>query len=154
VEKMMDDNNFEKEFNLLIVDTFHNILKVELKMINSITKSGLSMREVHLLEIVAKDKENRTTASIISKSFGITLASVTVMVNKLVENGFLIKNKSKIDGRHIYLQLTQKGKKINEEHENFHKKMISKISRNLKEEEKITLAKGVKTLNEMFKSEF
>lgn len=150
----MDDNNFEKEFNLLIVDTFHNILKVELKMINSITKSGLSMREVHLLEIVAKDKENRTTASIISKSFGITLASVTVMVNKLVENGFLIKNKSKIDGRHIYLQLTQKGKKINEEHENFHKKMISKISRNLNEEEKITLAKGVKTLNEMFKSEF
>ena len=150
----MDDNNFEKEFNLLIVDTFHNILKVELKMINSITKSGLSMREVHLLEIVAKDKENRTTASIISKSFGITLASVTVMVNKLVENGFLIKNKSKIDGRHIYLQLTHKGKKINEEHENFHKKMISKISRNLKEEEKITLAKGVKTLNEMFKSEF
>ncbi|NCB48059.1 MAG: MarR family transcriptional regulator [Clostridia bacterium] len=151
---MMDDKNFEKEFNLLIVDTFHNILKVELKMINSITKSGLSMREVHLLEIVANDKENCTTVSIISKSFGITLASVTVMVNKLVQGGFLIKNKSKTDARHTYLQLTKKGKKINEQHENFHKNMIAKISKNLKNEEKKFLAKGVSTLNEMFKSEF
>lgn len=150
----MDKNNFEKEFNLLIVDTFHNILKVELKMINSITKSGLSMREVHLLEIVANDKENCTTASKIAKSFGITLASVTVMVNKLAESGFLTKNKSETDARHIFLQLTQKGKKINEEHENFHKNMISKISKNLSNKEKKFLAKGVSSLNEMFKSEF
>jgi len=150
----MFENSFEKEFNSLIVDTFHNILKTELKMINRITKSGLSMREVHLLEMIANDDKNCTTISTIAKSFDITLASVTVMVNKLEQSGFLVKNKSETDGRRIILQLTEKGKTINEEHENFHKNMISKISKNLSKKEKSFLAKGVSTLNEMFKKEF
>lgn len=147
-------NNFEKEFNMLIVNTFHNILKTELKMINKITKSGLSMREVHLLEIVAEDKKNSVTISKIAKSFGITLASVTVMVNKLCKNGYLTKKKSETDARSIFLTITKKGLDINKEHENFHKGMISKISKNLSEEQKKILANSVSVLNEMFKSEF
>lgn len=149
----MAESKFEKEFNLLIVDTFHNILKTELKMINNITNSGLSMREVHLLEIVAQDEENATISKI-AKSFEITLASVTVMVNKLVKGGFLIKNKGGKDGRNINLKLTKKGRDINEQHENFHKNMISKISKNLSDDEKKLLAQGVEALNQMFKSEF
>lgn len=143
--------DFEKEFNKLIVDTFHNILKTELKMINNITKAGLSMREVHLLELVSGGEAN---VSLIAKSFGIALSSVTVMVNKLVKSGYLVKIRSKTDARHICLQLTEKGQKINDEHENFHKNMIARISKNMTGREKKILAQGVSALNEMFKNEF
>lgn len=146
-------DNFEKEFNKLIVDTFHNILKTELKMINTITKSGLSMREVHLLEIVGESSES-ISISKVAKSFEITLASVTVMANKLVDGGFITKQKSPTDARTVYLTLTEKGKKIDKEHENFHKKMVAKISKNLNDIEKEIMFKGVKALNDMFCNEF
>ncbi len=145
--------SFEKELNLLIVSTFHNILKTELKMINNITKSGLSMREVHLLEIVGASNHTMTISKI-AKSFDITLASVTVMVNKLVELGYITKQKCTKDARTVYLNLTKKGRKIDTEHENFHKKMIAKISKNLNASEKQVMLQGVKALNEMFTKEF
>lgn len=149
---MTEQTSFEVEFNKLIVDTFHNILKTELKMINKITNSGLSMREVHLLEIVGDNQD--ITVSKIAKSFEITLASVTVMVNKLADLGYITKTKSDQDARIIYITLTEKGHAINKEHTNFHKNMIQRITKNLTEEQKKLLANGVKVLNEMFKSEF
>lgn len=148
----MKKNEFEKEFNLLIVDTFHNILKTELKMINKITNSGLSMREIHLLEIVAN--EDAMTVSKIAKSFGITLASVTVMVNKLVTGGYISKTKCEDDARNNIISLTLKGKKINDEHNTFHRNMIRRIAGKLNDKEKGIMVSGIKSLNEMFKNEF
>lgn len=148
----MASDNFEKEFNLLIVETFHNILKTELRMINEITNSGLSMREVHLLEVVASGP--KITISEISRAFEITMASVTVMVNKLVRKGFLKKTKSADDARTVFLALTKAGSKINRQHEKFHEKMVAKVSKDLNRDEKQVLAGGVRALNEMFKREF
>lgn len=78
----MASDNFEKEFNLLIVETFHNILKTELKMVNEITNSGLSMREVHLLEVVASGP--KITISEISRAFEITMASENKMCAQII----------------------------------------------------------------------
>lgn len=148
----MNELDFEIEFNVLLVETFHNILKTELKMINNITNSSLSMREVHLLELVAENKTS--TVSKIAKSFEITMASVTVLVKKLVSCGYLIKNKETKDARNINLALTKKGESINREHANFHKKMVKRITKNLSDNEKVLLSNGVRVLNDMFKNEF
>lgn len=148
----MNELDFETEFNVLLVETFHNILKTELKMINNITNSSLSMREVHLLELVAENKTS--TVSKIAKSFEITMASVTVLVKKLVSCGYLIKNKEIKDARNINLALTKKGESINREHANFHKKMVKRITKNLSDNEKVLLSNGVRVLNDMFKTEF
>lgn len=143
--------DFEKEFNRMIVDTFHNILKTELKMINNITRAGLSMREVHLLELVS---DGESSVGRIAKSFEIAPSSVTMMVKKLVAGGYLVRIRSQKDARNVHLQLTEKGETINDEHENFHRNMIAKISKKMSRREKKVLAQGVSALNEMFKNEF
>jgi len=145
------NENFENEFNALLVETFHNILKTELQLINNITKTELSMREIHLIEIVSK---KNITISDIAKSFEITNASVTVMVNKLVDAGYLIKQKGTLDARNIFLELTEKGKSINQEHYNFHKIMVDKISKRFTGLERQVLFSSVKALNELFQKHF
>ncbi len=145
----MDYNSkFIEEFNLLLVDTFHNILKTEMKLINKVTLASLSMREMHLIELVSED--DAITISKIAKKFDITLASVTVMVNKLVASGYLSKKKCENDARNTFVQLTLLGQRINEEHINFHKKMVDNVCKNLTDTEREVMYKGLKTLNELF----
>lgn len=147
----MEYENFENEFNSLLVETFHNILKTEMQLINNITKTELSMREIHLIEVVSK---KNITISDIAKNFEITNASVTVMVNKLADAGYITKQKGTQDARNIFLKLTEKGEAINLEHYNFHKKMIEKISKNFTGLEREVLYSSVKALNELFLQQF
>jgi len=146
------NEKFENEFNEFLVDTFHNILKVELQFIKQIPDTDLSMREIHLIEIAGKT-HGPTTISEIAKKFQITLASVTVMVNKLVVSGYLIKKKSEEDARNTFVELTAKGKEIDKKHFEFHTNMVKKVSSHLSDFERQVLYSGVQGLNRLFTQE-
>lgn len=148
---MDNAKKFDEEFNALLVDTFHSILQTELLMIKEIADSSLSMREIHLIEIVGKSKSG-ITISKIAHAFSITLASVTALVNNLVSKGYLEKNQNETDKRSIRVFLTKKGKIIDTAHFKFHKKMVEEISSHLSEFEKQILFTGVSNLNNFFKS--
>ncbi len=143
---------FEKEFNELIVETFHLILKEEMKFIKSLSDSDLSSREIHLIEGVGQN-EGIMTISSTAELLEITLASVTVMVNKLESQGYINKQKDKIDGRSVRLSLTEKGREIDKLHLNFHNKMVNRIADKMTDFEKEVLKKGVQKLNAFFKTE-
>ena len=140
------------ELNELLVDIFHTILKYELKMINYSTKQDLSMREIHLLEIVGK-KPKGITISDIAKNFGITLASTTVMAQKLESRNLLIRNRNETDARSNLLTLSQEGKTIDNHHHDFHMNMINKITSGLTELEEAILYEFIKKLNQFFSNE-
>lgn len=143
---------FEKEFNELIVETFHLILKEEMKFIQSLSNSELSSREIHLLQTVGQNDGN-TTITDISESLKITLASVTIMVNKLESQNYLTKQKAAFDGRSVLLSLTETGKKIDKCHYDFHNILVDKISSKMTDFEKEILLSGVKKLNNLFKTD-
>ena len=146
------DKAFEKEFNELIVETFHLVLKEEMKFIKSLTNSDLSSREVHVIEYVGKNN-GKVTITDIAEAMQITLASITVMVNKLEEKGLLVKKKDEKDGRSVLISITAEGKKIDKCHSEFHSKTVKKIAGGLTDFEKEVLAGGVKKLNGFFKIE-
>lgn len=146
---MKYNDEFEKEFNTLLVDTFHNILKTELQLIKKMSNTQLSMREIHLIEIVEASAEPITIGGI-AKSLNITLASVTVMVNKLASAGYLIKKKGVNDGRTTYLESTKKGREIEKKHQGFHKTMIEKIAKKFTDFEREIVCKVVKIINQFF----
>lgn len=147
-----DQKQFETQFNELLVDTFHLILKTELKMIKDVDKNNLSMREIHLLEIIGKAKDGISISNI-AKAFQITLASVTVMVQKLEKQNLLEKNKHSDDKRIVLMVLTEEGKKIDRHHFNFHKKMVQNITKNITDFERKVLFEGVTKLNSFFNEE-
>jgi len=141
-----------EEINELLTSTFHLILKTELKMIKECEKNNLSIREIHLLEIVGK-AENGISISQIAKTFQITMASVTIMVKKMEQQNFLERQKDSTDGRSVLIRLTEAGKKIDAYHDKFHQKMVNDITSNLTDFEKQVFFNSVKKLNEFFNAE-
>lgn len=140
------------ELNELLVDLFHIVLKYELKMINYAAKEDLSMREIHLLEIIGKNPMG-ITVSEIAKRFEITLASTTVMVQKLEGRNLLVRNKNEADARSHLLILSPEGREIDKHHHDFHIDMINSITSGLTELEENILYQFLKKLKQYFTNE-
>lgn len=140
---------FNEDLNNFLVNTFNTILKLEESIIHHDNNTPLTISELHL--IAAIEDESGSTISQIASRLNITLASVTVAVNKLIKKGFLVKNKNINDGRSVFINLTESGKKMNEYHNMFHANMISSISEKLTEDEKAILLILVRKLESYFK---
>jgi DNA-binding MarR family transcriptional regulator len=141
---------FESRLNTLLIETFRDILKVE-ELILQKNNLSLSINEVHLIESVKKGKEGSNTVSDIAADLRIALPSVTVAVNKLVQKGYLTKEKSCDDGRSVRIMLTREGEKIFRLHRYIHLKMVRAAAEEISEDEKEMLLIGVKNLDEFFK---
>lgn len=140
---------FINELNQVLVSTYQTIEKMERKMICKNSAVCLSMAEIHLIEAVGRGKGPKTISALASR-LNITLASVTVGVNKLVKKELLQKKRSEKDGRVIYVSLTGRGKYIYRIHEDFHVRMVEYVSSGLTKEEKYVMLKGIKKLRDFF----
>lgn len=142
---------FEEKLNLLLTDTYNNINKVEE---DTLRRSGISasISEVHLVDAVGRAEE--ATVSSVAASLGITMASVTVAVNKLVDRGMIAKEKNREDRRSVRLSLTKEGLRVYRIHKYFHRKMVRAVFSGLDDREKETVYTAVDRLNEFFKESF
>ena len=111
---------------------------------------GTALPQTPQLEQAEPERMKKTITNIASE-LNITMASVTVAVNKLVTKGFLEKEKSSVDGRITYISLTKAGEKVVKVHDYFHKQMVNSISDDLSNHEKLVLVKSIEKLNEFFK---
>ena len=138
---------FEENLNLLLTDTYNNITKVEEDMLRS---SGISatISEIHLIDAIGRSAS--PTVSNTAAALSITMASVTVAVNKLIDRSFLTKEKNPDDGRSVHLKLTKSGKRAFRLHRYFHRKMVHAILNGLNETEAQAIYTGVNRLNEFF----
>lgn len=146
-EKGTHMDGFEKQLNELLVSTYHSIEEIEEKMVKEAKSLNLTINELHLLEAVGDDDEQGRTVSEISERAGLSLPTVTLAVNKLVQKGFVEKRKSNQDGRMVHVTLTRHGRKANRAHQYFHHKMASAVASEMTDEEKAALVKGIEKLN-------
>ena len=146
----MDD--FGEKLNNLLVETFRDILKIEEKMLKS-RDMNLSISEIHVIEAVGKGKKNSKTISELAEDLDVTIPSVTNAIKKLEANGYVEKRKSANDGRSVFVSLTRLGEKVDNVHKYFHKKMIMSLSKELSEQDKLSLAHAVERLDKFFKEE-
>lgn len=144
-------DEFSRELNELLSDAFWSVLKIEEQMANTVAQGDLSISELHLIESVARDKEQGLSISEIAADLQITLSSVTIAVNKLQKKGYVEKVKSDTDGRQVFVKLTRLGQKVNAGHAYFHENMIRNVSDGMTEEEKEILVRAMKNLNKFFK---
>lgn len=147
----MNLDSFSSQLNEVLVDTFNNILKFEETLLKKSENIDLTINEMHLIEHVGKSNNDGKTISSLAQSLNITLPSVTVAINKLVKKGYVIKEKSSVDGRLVYVKLTDKGLRIDRIHQYFHVKMVKDISKEMTDEEKEVLIHGMEKLNGFFR---
>lgn len=70
--------------------------------------SGLRMNQYRALECI--QRESNVTVTDLSREFGITRASASLMVNDLIEQGVLVAVENPDDRRSFFLKLTQAGR--------------------------------------------
>lgn len=143
-------NEFSIKLNEVLVETFRSILKVEEQTLRHSSKIDLTISEMHLIESVGKDDNKGKTISDIAEDLSITLPSVTIAINKLMKRGYVQKVKCENDGRRVYVTLTPLGRKMNAAHQYFHRSMVRSVSKDLTEEEKQAMLKGIEKLNAFF----
>ena len=139
-----------EELNTLLVSTFDAILRVEEKSLKRVGNGELSIAEFHTLECISRGEDCRRTVGEIAEALGVTVPTVTVCVNKLVNKGCVTKHRSEKDARIAIIELTPDGRRMNRLHRFFHEQMLLAVREEFNDEELDCLLRCVKRLNVFF----
>jgi DNA-binding MarR family transcriptional regulator len=101
--------------------------------------SDLTQQQFHYLKVIVKMKNPTLTE--LAREVGLTKPTVTVMVDKLAEKGYIRRVHSDHDRRVFHLQIDKKGIKIGALREIAYKKLAEKIRSGLDEKETAILTR-------------
>jgi len=141
---------FSEVLNEMLVTVYHKILKVEEDFLQRGLGSGLTIRELHMIEFIGKAGTEGRALSEIADFFDVARPSVTVSVKKLEQKGFLMRKGCALDGRVVRVSLTRDGRKVFMLHMHFHRAMVKELEEGLCEEEKNVLVKVIAKLDKFF----
>lgn len=123
----MTDQEIELLLNAALKDMFYSVLRLQEQSVSKLANGSLSRTEMHAMEIVQDIPE--ATLTQIAEILGITKATVSVSVSRLVEKGYLEKTRSESDGRKSILRLTEEGETMCKKHKQFHDMLIGSVMR-------------------------
>ncbi|MGL4534093.1 MAG: MarR family winged helix-turn-helix transcriptional regulator [Fusobacteriaceae bacterium] len=122
-----------------VLENFYKLFYKTEDMALKIGIKGLTHTELHIIDAIG---EESLTMHELSERLGITMGTATVAVGKLSEKNFIIRTRSDVDRRKVYVNLDKKGKEALEYHENYHNMLLSSLTEKIPSEE---LEKFIKT---------
>ena len=140
-----------QEVNDLLVETFNSILRVEEDVLNNRLTDGLTIAEIHTIHAVGLHESS--PMNVVASRLGVTLATLTASVNKLVGKGFVTRSRSESDRRQVLVSLTAAGRSAYRTHELFHKQMVDAALSVLAPEEEAIFARAVLKIKEFFEEQ-
>ena len=106
---------FERVVESYTYNRFGEILYVLHKNNRKYLNDSLSKYNLNLLQamcILTIDQKNDITQKELTEMLYLTKSGITKAINKLQDDGFIVKEKSEKDNRKFVLKLTQKGEDI------------------------------------------
>jgi len=147
-ERAMEQKDIVK-LNELLVSVYDDIEEIETKSLRSGAFKDLSITEIHTIEAIGLTGQK--SMSEIAADLNITTGTLTTAIDKLIKKEYVIRNRSDVDRRIVYIALTKKGKLAYRIHESFHYKMVRSVITDLTEDEVQALIKGLNSLNTYLK---
>ena len=98
-----------------------------------VKNSGLSTPQMHTIEIVGHSGSLRMKD--LAKKMGVTTGTLTVMIDRLEQQGLLKRTPHETDRRSYLIALTEKGQKLFVEHHQYHLHLTEEITATLSKEE-------------------
>lgn len=130
--------------NELLVNSFNKIVALEKSALEQGPFSDLTIKEFHAIEAIGLHEKTMTEAA---KELGITVGTLTVTINRLVQKEYVVRREIEGDRRYVKLVLTKKGKLAWRIHESFHRHMVLSMLEELEEEEYDVLIRSLKGLS-------
>ena len=137
-----------EELDELLSGTFNSILRIEERSLDNRLTHGLTITEVHT--IVAVGLHERNPMNVVAARLGVTLATLTTAVAKLVRKGFIERSRFEDDRRVVLVSLTKKGRQVLRANNLFHHQMIDEALADLTEEEERVLAEALAKVRAFF----
>jgi DNA-binding MarR family transcriptional regulator len=103
--------------------------------------SGLSPAQMHTIEVIGHHQNLMMRE--LADRLGITTGTLTVAVDRLEKLGMVLRKPHEHDRRAWLIVLTEKGKQMYEQHNNYHEEFTRDISHDLSDQEIETLARLV-----------
>jgi len=138
-----------EEIDDLLSSTFNSILRIEEKSLDNRLTGGLTISEIHTIDAVGYREQN--PMSVVAARLEVTLATLTIAVNKLVEKGYVQRERDAADRRKVLISLTNKGRQVFRAHRLFHKKMVDEALGTLSAEEERVFLSAVSKVNGFFR---
>ncbi|RHP30699.1 MarR family winged helix-turn-helix transcriptional regulator [Lachnotalea sp. AF33-28] len=136
-------------FNDVLVRLFNEIMDIEERAIITEEFKDITNNDMHVIEAIGiSTMKNMST---IARALSVTVGTLTISMNSLVKKGYVVRNRSEKDRRVVYISLTEKGRKAYRHHEEFHKKMIDAMTKDLSQEETQVLVKALTNLRVFFR---
>jgi DNA-binding MarR family transcriptional regulator len=120
---------------ICLSDLIENILEETIDLSDF---KDLTQTQLHYLQIIVKMKNPTPTE--LARELGLTRPTVTVLVDRLTEKGYIKRVPSDEDRRVLHLHIDKKGKKINALREIAHERIAGKIKSGLSDTETAILA--------------
>ncbi|MEG0375997.1 MAG: MarR family transcriptional regulator [Raoultibacter sp.] len=136
------------ELDDLLSSTFNSVLRTEEKSLQNKLTEGLTITEIHTIVAVGLHEIN--PMNVVATRLGVTLATLTTAVNKLVDKGFIERTRCEDDRRKVLISLTKRGKQVYRSHGLFHHKMIDEALAGLSDEEERVFAQALAKVKTFF----
>ncbi|MBW1940161.1 MAG: MarR family transcriptional regulator [Deltaproteobacteria bacterium] len=107
--------------------------------------SGLTPAQMHAVEVIGHAGQLRMKE--LAEQMGLTTGTITLMVDRLEKHGAAIRKPHENDRRSILVALTEKGKKLFEEHHKLHMKLTTDLCADLTDSESELLATLLAKMN-------
>lgn len=109
--------------------------------------TGLSPQQNHTIEIVGSEGPIRMKS--LAEKLGITMGTLSVMINRLEDAGYVLRQKDREDGRGFHILLTDRGSEVHKEHHAYHLRLAEDILSHLDEKDAAGLINSLSTINRM-----
>lgn len=141
--------NTYQTLNDMLVCLFREIMELEQNALIKGRFKNITNNDMHIIEKIGKFEEK--SMSEIAKSLKVTVGTLTIAVQQLVKKGYVLRKKSEQDRRVVLISLSPLGVEAFERHQNFHKKMVEDIIKELDKQELEILVKTLVRVESFFK---
>ncbi len=144
----MEQHHIKALLNDILKSMFFKVLRLQEKSVSLTSDDTISRTEMHALEEIKNG--SKITLTKLAEKLGISKATASVCVSRLVKKDYIHKVKFKKDKRKRGIQLTERGEHLCIKHEAFHERMIDSLLTDFKVSEYPELLKGLQALYDFF----
>ena len=138
-----------KAINHVLVSLVNEIWKLEGEAIITKEFKDITNNDMHVIEAVGLG--DGCSMSTIAKRLNITVGTLTIAMNNLVNKKYVERRRSDKDRRVVLVKLTDRGVAAYKHHEDYHRQMIEAILKKLDKTELPVLMKMLEAVTEFFK---
>lgn len=136
--------NAGETINQYLVQMAENLPLFERFSLNTGALKNLTMQEIHTVSLIRRLGTPRM--SDLARRGHVTLGTMTVMINKLVDKGYVKRARDDKDRRVVRVALTARGRSADKLHMAYHKEFMDKILNALTESEQRQVVKLIEKI--------